>query len=145
MSARYASMEYDAPFANPATMSLPDPVSRSLRHAIAGDAGEYLVSWMEEMDSRRQEALQLRVEFAEFREMMRADMGELRQEMTAFRVEMREEMRQQFPLVHQGIRDVEARLRGEIKDVKVDILKWSFVFWFTALGSIGLARLLWGG
>lgn len=77
-----------------------------------------MVSWMEDVDSRRAEAAQLReslrADFAEFRETVRADFAELRQEM----------------------KDGDAKLREEIKQAKYDLIKWSFVFWVSAVASI---------
>ena len=106
-------------------MSFPPRLTESLRRALGDQAAEVMVSWMEDVDSRRSELAQLResirADFAEFRESMRGDLAELRQE----------------------VRDGDARLAGEIKQAKYDLIKWSFVFWVTAVASIaGLAKVL---
>ena len=106
-------------------MSFPPRLTESLRRALGDQAAEVMVSWTEDVDSRRSETAQLResirADFAEFRESMRGDLAELRQE----------------------TRDGDARLRDEIKQAKYDLIKWSFVFWVTAVASIaGLAKVL---
>jgi len=41
------------------------------------------------------------------------------------------------------IRALDAKLGGEIEQAKLDLIKWSFVFWVTAVASIaGLAKVL---
>ena len=106
-------------------MSFPSRLTESLRRALGDQSAEVMVSWMEDVDSRRSETVQLResirADFAEFRESMRGDLAELRQE----------------------TRDGDARVREEITQAKYDLIKWSFVFWVTAVASIaGLAKVL---
>lgn len=83
------------------------------------------MSWMEDVESRRADVATLResirADFAEFRETMRADLAELRHE----------------------VRTMDGVLNGEIKQAKYDLIKWSFVFWVSAVASIaGLAKVL---
>ena len=59
------------------------------------------------LDEERQERLQLRAELAEFRQQMTAQMAAM-----------------------------EMRLGAQIADVKSDLMKWSFVFWVSAVGAI---------
>ena len=124
-------------------MSFPPRLTESLRRALGDQAAEVMVSWMEDVDSRRSEGSQLResiradfaqirADFAEFRESMRGDLAELRQEMRDGDARLRDE-----------IRALDGRLGGEIKQAKYDLIKWSFVFWVTAVASIaGLAKVL---
>lgn len=117
-------------------MSFPPRLTESLRRALGDQAAEVMVSWMEDVDSRRSESAQLResirADFAEFRESMRGDLAELRQEMRDGDARLREE-----------IRALDGRFGGEIKQAKYDLIKWSFVFWVTAVASIaGLAKVL---
>ena len=81
-------------------MSFPPRLTESLRRALGDQAAEVMVSWMEDIDSRRSELPQLResirADFAEFREVMRGDLAELRQEN----------------------RDADARLRADLAELR---------------------------
>jgi hypothetical protein len=87
------------------------------------------MTWMENVDSHRGQTAQLRhairADFAEFREAMRGDFAELRQEVRAEITGLRQE-----------IRGVDAKLSGDIKQAKFELITWSFVFWVGAVASI---------
>ena len=135
-------------------MSFPPRLTESLRRALGDQAAEVMVTWMEDVDSRRSEGVQLResiradfaqvrADFAEFRESMRGDLAELRQEMRDGEARLRDEIRALDGKLGGEIRTLDGRLGGEIKQAKYDLIKWSFVFWVTAVASIaGLAKLL---
>ena len=113
-------------------MPLPHRLSENLRRALGDQAAEDMLSWMEDVESRRSEMAQLResirADFAEFRETMRGDFAELRQQMRDGEARLREE---------------DVAIRAEIKQAKYDLIKWSFVFRVTAVASItGLAKVL---
>jgi hypothetical protein len=75
---------------------------------------------MDDVDSRRSDSTQLRVEIAEFREVMRGDVAELRQQLIA----------------------QDARIRDEIKAVKFDLLKWSFVYLVASVTSVAVLTVV---
>jgi hypothetical protein len=109
-------------------MALPHRLADNLRRVLGDQAGEDMVSWMDGVDSHRSDSAQLRVDFAEFRELMHADFAELRQDFATLRQEMR---------------DGDAKLREEMKEAKYDLIKWSFVFWVSAIMSVAaLAGIL---
>lgn len=98
-------------------MSYSHRLSDSLRRALGEDAAEDMVSWMEDLEGRAD----LRGDMAELRQQVRDDIAGLRQE----------------------IRGVDAALRQEIAHAKYDLIKWSFVFWVSAVMSVAaLARVL---
>jgi hypothetical protein len=88
----------------------------NLRRTLGDQAAEDLMTWMDDVDSRRSDFTQLRVEISEFREVMRGDVAELRQQLVA----------------------QDARLRDEVKAVKFDLLKWSFVYLVVAVTSVAV-------
>lgn len=109
-------------------MSIPPRLYESLRQALGPEAAEDLVSWMDEVESAGPQRESIRADLAEFRETIRADFAELRQRVDSMDANSRER---------------DESLRGEIKQAKYDLIKWSFVFWVTAVASIaGLAKVL---
>jgi len=91
-------------------MSFSHRLSDSLRRAFGEDAAEEFVGWMDEVESRRMDAV-------EFRETVRGDIAELRQE----------------------LRDAEARLQTQIQSLRYDMLRWTYVVGTGVLLSIVVA------
>jgi hypothetical protein len=89
---------------------------------LGDEAGEDLVSWMQQMDAQRTELRELNeLNFARFDTRLSAAVAELRQEMLVGFGGLRQEMAQ-----------LETRLERRIGD----LIKWSFVFWVSAVGAI---------
>jgi hypothetical protein len=107
-------------------MAVPAPLSKKLREALGPDAGEGLVTWMQEMRAEHEEKLAA----------IHADFAEYRHEMAALI------QGSEFRLLER-IHGVETRLDERIgkvdlrvADVKADLMKWSLVFWVGAVGAI---------
>ena len=82
-------------------------MSRKLQDALGSEAGAELVTWMSNVDD------------------LRADVAELRHEMDRRFVGLESRMDQRF-----------ASLEAVIERRSADLIKWSFVFWVTAVGAI---------
>ena len=94
-------------------MAITSRLSRKLYETFGDDAAHDLVDWMQQVDAQRIELRELNeLNFARFSVLI----GE-------FRSEVRTEI---------------ARLETKIERARADILKWSFVFWVGAVGSIAL-------
>jgi hypothetical protein len=97
-------------------------LSRKLHQALGDEAGEDLVTWMQQVDVQRVELRELNeLNFARFDARLSASVAELRREMQAG-----------FGSLHQDMGSLEVRLERRIND----LLKWSFVFWVGAVGAI---------
>ena len=151
-------------------MAISARLYRSLQNTL-GDAAEDLVTWMQRMDENRSELRELNdlsfarvdsrfseqrhwidAQFAEFRRTVDADLAELRQEMQAGFTRTREEWQTGVASVREDlvtglagvreeVRGVDATLRTEIARSEARLLRWSFVFWATAiLTMVSLAR-----
>lgn len=86
-------------------------LSNKLRETLGSEAGEELMTWLDEERSERQT--------------LRADVAELRQEMDAGFAKL-------------GA-DVTAQLHAldlRLIETKADLMKWSLVFWVSAVGAI---------
>ena len=92
-------------------MAVPRPLSKKVREALGPDAGEDLVTWLQEMRAEHDEKLAA----------IRGDFAELRHEMQASESRLIEH-----------IHEVEVR----VGEVKADLMKWSLVFWVGAVGAI---------
>ena len=82
-------------------------MSRKLQETLGPEAGEELVTWMSNVDD------------------LRGDVAELRHDMDNRFAAMESRMDQGF-----------ARLETLIERQSADLIKWSFVFWVTAVGAI---------
>jgi hypothetical protein len=96
-------------------VSITARLSRKLHQTLGDEAGEDLVTWMQQMDAQRIELRELNeLNFARFDTRLSAAVAELRQEMQA------------------GFAQLEIRLERRVGD----LIKWSFVFWVSAVGAI---------
>ena len=93
-------------------MTVTSRLSRKLYETLGDDAGHDLVDWMQQIDTQRADLELNDLNFARFAALI----GE-------FRSEVRTEI---------------ARLETRIERTKADLIKWSFVFWVGAVGSIAL-------
>jgi len=108
-------------------------LSRQLHQTLGEEAGEDLVTWMQQMDAQRAELRELNeLNFARFDARLTAAVSELRQEMATGFGRIRQETATGFGQVRQEMGQLEARLERRIGD----LLKWSFVFWVGAVGAI---------
>ena len=97
-------------------MPVPSHVARKLREVLGTEAGEDLVTWMDETTA------------------VRADVAELRHEMQVG-----------FARIEAHVDRTRADLATEIERSKADLMKWSFVFWCGAVAAIAaLAGVLRG-
>lgn len=96
-------------------MALPTPISKKLRDALGPDAGDDLVTWLQEM----------RAESARNRQ-------ELLDAIKASELRMIERMHALELNLGERIGKVDIR----VAEVKADLMKWSFVFWVSAVGAI---------
>jgi hypothetical protein len=96
-------------------MPVPSRLSKKLRDALGQDAGEDLVTWMQEMKAEHEEKLAA----------IRADFAEFRHEMAG--------------LIHASesrLLDRIGKVEVRVADVKADLMKWSLIFWVGAVGAI---------
>jgi hypothetical protein len=103
-------------------MAVPTPLSKKLREALGADAGEDLVTWLQEMRADHEEKLAA----------IHADFAEYRHEMAALIQASEARLVERIHGVDERIGRVEVRLA----DVKADLMKRSFVFWVGAVGAI---------
>ena len=96
-------------------------MSRKLQDALGVEAGEELVTWMSNVDD------------------LRADVAELRHEMDRrFTV-----VDARFVALESRMEQNTLRLEALIERRSADLIKWSFVFWVSAVGAIAaLAGIL---
>lgn len=71
---------------------------------------------------------------SEFRDSLAAQRSEFRDSLTAQRIELREGLAALRVEFHDGF----AALRHEIANVRVDLFKWSFMFWVGQVAAIAL-------
>lgn len=101
-------------------------MSKKLREALGPDAGEELVTWLQEMRAEHEEKLAaIHADFAEYRHEMAALI-----QGSEFRLV--ERMHGVETKLDERIGKVELR----VAEVKADLMKWSFVFWVGAVGAI---------
>ena len=112
-------------------MSVPPRLSSKLNDVLGSDAAGDLVTWIDEMRADR--------------EAMRADFAELRQEIRASEARLADRMHQMETGLRTDMNALGTALRSEIHavDIKVGqsyagLIKWSFVFWVTAVASIAV-------
>jgi len=107
-------------------MAVPTPLSKKLREALGPDAGEDLVTWLQEMRAEHEEKLAA----------IHADWAEYRHEMAALiqgsEFRLLERIHGAEKSLNERIGNVEVRLA----EVKADLMKWSFLFWVGAVGAI---------
>ena len=84
-------------------------MSRKLQDTLGVEAGEELVTWMSNVDD------------------LRADVAELRHEMDRRFISLESRMEQNT-----------SRLEALIERRTADLIKWSFVFWVSAVGAIAV-------
>lgn len=130
-------------------MPLPAHIARRLREVLGADAGEDLVTWMDDAYGVRDEIAGVRADLAELRREALADVAELRREVRTDVAELRHEMQIGFTRMEAGVATQIAVLRqslGEqIADTRSDLMKWSFVFRVGAVAAIAaLAGVLRG-
>jgi len=79
----------------------------------------------------------LRIQIAQTEAALRQEIAQLemrlRQEMAQLELRLRQEMGQLETRVRQELAGMEVRITGEIASNRVELLKWSFVFWIGSL------------
>jgi hypothetical protein len=96
-------------------MSIPPRLASKLNTTLGAEAAGDLVSWLDEM----------RAEHMDLREAMRADFAEMRQEMRAMESRIKDELGGR---IH--------ALELKVEQRSADLIKWSFVFWVSAVAAI---------
>ncbi|MEX0691642.1 MAG: hypothetical protein WD934_05265 [Gemmatimonadales bacterium] len=149
-------------------MTFSPELARRLHQALGPEATGDLLSWMHDMDAHRGEQRdQFRADLAEMRQEMHAGFATVREEMSARLAGLRDEMntrltglRDEMNTRFTGLRDemntrftvtdaTIAALREEMRvgfatmDARIerrfgDLIKWSFVFWCSAVGAVAL-------
>jgi hypothetical protein len=101
-------------------MAIPEFVTQKLRQIFGAEATEVIVTWMDDIERQRGDVVELRQD-------VRADIAELRHEMQVgfARLEAK---------IDQSAAQVEARFERRFSD----LMKWSFVFWVSAVASIAM-------
>lgn len=94
-------------------MATPAHVSKKLRHVLGPDAGGDLVRWLDQM---------------------RAEHEQFRADMLAMEARLTERMDQRFTRVDERM----ASIQVAIADSKAELMKWSLVFWVSAVGAIAV-------
>jgi hypothetical protein len=107
-------------------MAIPSQLSGKLRESLGSEAGEDLVTWMDEVAAHHEELrASIRADFAEFRREIRREMKEEIQALES-------RMLPRFDRLDERILYVDRR----IGETKADLMKWSFVFWVGAVAAI---------
>ena len=110
-------------------MPLSPHMSRKLQDALGVEAGEELVTWMSNVDDLRAAVAELRHEMD-----VRFVNLESRMERNTLRLEA---------LIERRADQTTGRLEALIERRSADLIKWSFVFWVSAVGAIAaLAGIL---
>jgi hypothetical protein len=114
-------------------MAVPTPLSKKLRDALGQDAGDDLVTWLQEMRAEHDEKLAvIRGDFAELRHQMQASETRVVERIHKLEVTLGER-------IHEGktsLGDRVVRVEVRLSEVKADLMKWSFVFWVGAVTAI---------
>jgi hypothetical protein len=97
-------------------MAIPSNVARRLREVLGKEAGEDLVTWMDETAN------------------VRSDLAELRHEMQAG-----------FTRMDARFERIQAEVTAQIERSRADLIKWSFVFWVGAVTAIAALAGVLGG
>ncbi|MGH7676989.1 MAG: hypothetical protein ACRENU_00900 [Gemmatimonadaceae bacterium] len=105
-------------------MSFPSHLSKNLRRRLGDDTGGDLVTWLEEMRAEHEQRLLLHD--AEFAKVMSA--------IAACEAGLGEKMDSRFGKVDERL----AGLQVAIADSKAELMKWSLVFWVSAVGAIAV-------
>jgi hypothetical protein len=101
-------------------MPVPSHIARRLREVLGAEAGDDLVTWMDETSA------------------VRADLAELSHEMQLGFARLEASFTTQLERTR-------GDLTSQIERSKADVMKWSFVFWVGAVGAIAaLAGVLRG-
>jgi chromosome segregation ATPase len=110
-------------------MSFPTPLSKKLREALGPDAGEDLVTWLQEMRAEHDEKLaSIRADFAELRHEIQASESRVVERIHKLEVTLGDR-------IH-GVDERVGRVEVRVAEVKADLMKWSFVFWVGAVTAI---------
>jgi hypothetical protein len=96
-------------------MALPAPIPKKLREALGPDAGDDLVTWLQEM---------------------RAESAKARQEVLAAIKASELTMIERLHKLELNLGDRVGKVEVRVAEVKSDLMKWSFVFWVSAVGAI---------
>jgi hypothetical protein len=122
-------------------------LSRKLQQTLGDDAAEDLVSWIQNVEAQRAELRELNdlnysrldARLTELRRdmqadvaAMHADLGELRQEMRTGFATSAGQLERMAGQLRQEMAQLETRLERRMGD----LIKWSFVFWVSAVGAI---------
>lgn len=117
-------------------MSVPQRLSRQLHRTLGAEAAEDLVNLLDGVELQRSELRAFRAE-------MRAEFAEFRVEMQKQTTATQRQMAELSAATQKQISDLSAALSTGLERTKADLLKWSFLFWCAAVGSIaGLAGIL---
>jgi hypothetical protein len=98
-------------------MALPAPLPQSLRKALGPEAGDELMTWLQEM---------------------RAEAAQSRQEMVAAIQASELRMVERINQLEVRLIDRISKVDVHVADAKADLMKWSFVFWVGAVAAIAL-------
>jgi hypothetical protein len=101
-------------------------LASKLNETLGGDAAGDLVTWLDE----------LRREHAEQREATRADFAELRQEMRAMESRITEKLGGQMHAMEVALRKEIHAVDLKVESRSADLIRWSFVFWVSAVAAI---------
>src|SRR5436309_10259398 len=94
--------------------------SRKLYETFGDDAAHDMVDWMQQIDAQRAELRELNeVNFSRFSSLLNEKVAEIRVDF--HRLESKVD-----------------RLEIKIEQRSADLIKWSFVFWVSAVGAIAL-------
>jgi hypothetical protein len=110
-------------------MSASRHLSNKLRETLGSEAGEELMTWLDEERSERQN---LRADFGT----LRADFAELRQEMQAGFARVSADVTAQIHALDLKLAERIHVLDKRVVETKADLMKWSLVFWVGAVGAI---------
>jgi hypothetical protein len=99
-------------------MATPAPLSKKLRDTLGPDAGEELMTWLQETRNEVSQFAQWRQELLDA---VRASESRMIERTNQLEIRMIERF---------GATDV------RIAEVKADLLKWSCIFWVGAVGAI---------
>jgi hypothetical protein len=126
-------------------MTVTGKLARRLHETLGEEAAEDLVNWMHQVDSHRLELRELNeLNFSRFQTLLDQRLAQLSAEFdqrlarlsTQFDQRLEQRLDQRTAELREEMRVGFAELRQEIAQRSAELLKWSFVFWVGAVGSI---------
>ena len=105
-------------------------------HATKQDVSETELKLTKEIENTRKEIKELELKLTKEIENTRKEIKELDLKLTKEIENVRREIKDLDLKLTKEIKEVDARLTSEIKEAKVTMIKWSFIFWISQISVI---------